>query len=82
MMGTMSNTLILAFTGGSINTLIYMYSYDYSPRQIMNMNDFAIELIQGISSSMGVVLTVPIVSLFAAWLLKKKKVNKAASEQS
>lgn len=38
----------------------------------MNMNDFAIELIQGISSSMGVVLTVPIVSLFAAWLLKKK----------
>ncbi len=72
MMGTMSNTLILAFTGGSINTLVYMYCYDYSSRQIMNMNDFAIELIQGISSSMGVVLTVPIVSLFAAWLLKKR----------
>ncbi len=75
MMGTMSNTLILAFTGGSINTLIYMYCYDYSSRQIMNMNDFAIELIQGISSSMGVVLTVPIVSLFAAWILKKKSTD-------
>lgn len=75
MMGTMSNTLILAFTGGSINTLIYMYCYDYSSRQIMNMNDFAIELIQGISSSMGVVLTVPVVSLFAAWILKKKSAD-------
>src|SRR5699024_11009720 len=29
MMGTMSNTLILAFAGGSINTFIYIYSYNY-----------------------------------------------------
>lgn len=72
MMGTMSNTLILAFTGGSINTLVYMYSYNYSGRQIMNMNDVAIEIIQGISSSMGVILTVPFVAFFSAWLMKRK----------
>ncbi|MDO4943829.1 MAG: YibE/F family protein [Ruminococcus sp.] len=78
MMGTMSNTLILAFTGGSINTLVYMYSYDYSHRQIMNMNAIAIELIQGISSSMGVVLTVPLVSLFAAWIIKKDRLFKSS----
>lgn len=76
MMGTMSNTLILAFTGGSINTLVYMYCYDYSGRQIMNMNDIAIELIQGISSSMGVVLTVPLVSFIAARLIKLKNERK------
>lgn len=29
MMGTMSNTLILAFTGSSINTLIFIYAYNY-----------------------------------------------------
>lgn len=73
MMGTMSNTLILAFTGGSVNTLVYMYSYNYERRQIMNMNDMAIEIMQGISSSMGVVLTVPFVAFFAAWLLKGNK---------
>ena len=72
MMGTMSNTLILAFTGGSINTLVYMYSYNYSGRQIMNMNDMAIEMIQGISSSMGVVLTVPFVAFFSAWIIQRK----------
>ncbi len=71
MMGTMSNTLILAFTGGSLNTLIYIYCYDYPARRIFNMNDIAIEMIQGIASSMGVVLTVPLVSLLSAWLLSR-----------
>ena len=28
MMGTMSNTLILAFTGGSLSTLVVFYAYD------------------------------------------------------
>ena len=37
MMGTMSNTLILAFTGTSINTLVFLYVYNYSTTQIINM---------------------------------------------
>ena len=36
MMGTMSNTLILAFTGTSINTLVFLYVYNYSTTQIIN----------------------------------------------
>ena len=39
MMGTMSNTLILAFTGGSINTLMIIYAYSMPYLQIMNMYD-------------------------------------------
>lgn len=69
MMGTMSNTLILAFTGGSINTIVLFYAYDYSHMQLMNMYDIAIEIIQGVSASMGVVLTVPFVSLIGAWMI-------------
>lgn len=72
MMGTMSNTLILAFTGGSINTLVFIYSYNYQYRQIINMYSVGIELMQGLSASMGVILTVPCTSLVAAWLLGKK----------
>ena len=49
MMGTMSNTLILAFTGSSINTLIFIYAYDYPLLQIMNMYSIGIEIIQGLS---------------------------------
>lgn len=69
MMGTMSNTLILAFTGGSINTLVFIYAYNYQYRQIINMYSIGIELMQGLSASMGVILTVPVTSLIGAWLL-------------
>lgn len=71
MMGTMSNTLILAFTGGSINTLVFIYAYDYQYRQIINMYSVGIELMQGLSASMGVILTVPLTSLIGAWLMGK-----------
>lgn len=67
MMGTMSNTLILAFAGGSINTLVFIYAYNYEYLQVINMYSVGVELIQGIASSMGVILTVPISSLIAAW---------------
>ena len=73
MMGTMSNTLILAFTGSSINTLVFMYVYGYGIVQITNMYSIGIEIIQGIASTMGVILTVPIVSVISAWHLKWKK---------
>lgn len=73
MMGTMSNTLILAFTGGSINTLVFIYAYNYQYRQIMNMYSVGIELMQGLSASMGVILTVPFTSLIAAWFLGRRK---------
>ena len=63
MMGTMSNTLILAFAGGSINTLVFIYAYNYEYLQMINMFDIGIEIIQGVASSMGVILTVPILSL-------------------
>ena len=76
MMGTMSNTLILAFTGSSINTLVFMYVYGYTSTQITNMYSIGIEVIQGISSTMGVILTVPIVSVICAWHLKAGKNEK------
>lgn len=68
MMGTMSNTLILAFTGGSINTLVFLYAYDYQYLQLINMYSVGIELMQGIAASMGVILAVPATALAAAWM--------------
>ena len=73
MMGTMSNTLILAFTGGSINTLVFIYAYNYQYQQIINMYSIGIEVMQGLSASMGVILTVPVTSLAGAWLLTARR---------
>lgn len=74
MMGTMSNTLILAFAGGSINTLVFIFAYNYEYLQVVNMYAIGIEIIQGIASSMGVILTVPITSFLAAWEQGKKPI--------
>lgn len=69
MMGTMSNTLILAFAGGSVNTLVCLYAYNYPVLQLMNMYSLGIEIMQGVSATMGVVLTVPLTSAAGAVLL-------------
>ena len=73
MMGTMSNTLILAFTGGSINTIVFLYAYAYQYQQIINMYDIAIEIMQGVASSCGVILAVPVSSILCAVIYTREK---------
>lgn len=72
MMGTMSNTLILAFTGGAINTLILTYSYSMQYNQIVNMYSIGIEIMQGISGSIAVILAVPLVAFISSNMLVSK----------
>jgi uncharacterized membrane protein len=69
MMGTMANTLILAFTGSSINSLILIYAYNVDYHQLLNMNLIGIAIIQGMSGSIAIILTVPIVALIASHLI-------------
>ena len=66
-MGTMSNTLILAFTGGSINTLILNYAYALKHNQIINMYEIGIEIMQGVSGSIAIILSVPLVSIISSY---------------
>lgn len=73
MMGTMSATLILAYAGGSINTLIILYAYSMPYLQYMNGYDIAIEVLSGISGAIGVILTVPFVSAVSSFLMTRRK---------
>ena len=72
-MGTMANTLVLAFAGTSLNMMIFIYAYDVSYVQLLNTDFMAIEVIRSLSASVGIVLTVPLVAWLSAWLLKKGK---------
>ena len=69
MTGTMTNTLILAFAGGSFINLIIYAAYNMSYVQLMTSDFIVIELLQGISSTAAVVLTVPITSFTASCIL-------------
>lgn len=68
MMGTMSDTLIMAYTGGSLSALVVNYAYDISYIQLVNSYSIGIEIMQGISGSIGIILTVPFVSMVASAL--------------
>jgi Predicted multitransmembrane protein len=67
--GTMANTLILAFAGGSLSILVLDYAYNLPYLQIINSYSVGIEIMQGIAGSLGVFLTVPLVSFFASRLM-------------
>lgn len=71
-MGTMANTLVLAFAGTSLNMMIFIYAYDVSYVQLINTDFVAIEVIRALSGSVGIVLTVPLVAFISAALLGRR----------
>ena len=72
MMGTDSNTLILAFAGSSVSTLLLEYSYNLPYQQIINSNNIGIAIMQGLAGSFGIVLSVPFTVLICTILFHKK----------
>lgn len=75
MMGTDSNTLILAFAGGSVSVLLLNYAYQLPLLQIINSNNIGIAVMQGLAGSFGVALSVPSTVILAAliYLPPRKK---------
>ena len=73
MMGTDSNTLILAFAGSSVSTLLLDYAYDLPYQQIINSNNIGIAIMQGLAESFGIVLSVPLTVLICAVLFHKRE---------
>lgn len=68
MIGTMSNTLILAFAGTALNTMISLLAFGYQFEQLFSSDYLSIELTQGLCATIGVVLTVPIATGICALL--------------
>lgn len=73
MMGTDSNTLILAFAGSSVSTLLLDYAYDLPYQQIINSNNIGIAIMQGLAGSFGIVLSVPLTVLICTILFHRKE---------
>ena len=87
MMGTDSNTLILAFAGGSVSMLLLDYAYDLPYLQIINSNNIGIAIMKGLSGSFGIVLSVPVTVALAVLLymtpgaLREEKAKAALREK-
>ncbi len=72
-MGTMTNTLILAYTGASIPLLILL-SQD-SGLRILNIEIIATEISAALIGSIGLLLAIPITALVGASMHKSLSEN-------
>jgi uncharacterized membrane protein len=68
--GTMSTTLILVFTGGSLSTLIAMSAYGVHINQLLNSDFISVEIGQGLSASVALLLTAPFASFLSSILYR------------
>ena len=68
--GTMSNTLILAFAGSSLPLVMMIWGYGMSFKQFINIPRIVIEIMHGISGSIGIIAAVPCTALVAPFVLK------------
>ncbi len=71
-MGTMTNTLILAYTGGALPLLILYLAYDTTAIQIFNSELIATEIVRAIAGSIGLVFSVPITAFIASILANRQ----------
>lgn len=71
--GTMTNTLILAFAGGSLSVLILIYSSSMPYNKLINLDILGTEIVQGLAGSIGIILAVPITALIGCYLCKMEK---------
>ena len=80
--GTMTNTLILAFTGGALVNLILIKYYNWDWKAILSGDYITHEVITGIAGSIGLILAVPLTALIASALYDRAKIEPKHSREN
>lgn len=81
--GSMVNTLILAYTGASL-TLILLFAIqkeDFPLIKIMNMEFICAEIVRSLAGLFGMVLAIPVTAAVGAWIYSQTT-DKPTSRQS
>lgn len=70
-MGTMTNTLVLAFAGSSLNLMVIYYMYCMPAISLLNTDFMVVEIVKGIIGSMAVVLATPVTAIATSVLMEE-----------
>lgn len=71
-MGTMANTLILAYIGSSLSVVLLLVSYNSSLLELLNKEMIVVEILQSLVGSIGILITIPLTSLVCAYLFSER----------
>ena len=75
-MGTMANTLVLAYIGSSLCCVILLTAYSSSLLDLFNREMIAMELLQALAGSIGIMLSIPLTTIFGAYYYTSGKKNR------
>ncbi len=79
MMGTMANTLVLAYIGSSLTSVLLLVAYNSSIEQVVNRELIVAEILQALAGSMGMLLTLPLTSAVCSVIYYLREERKNAS---
>ena len=69
--GTMTNTLILAYIGGALATVLLLVAYNKNVYYLFNMEMIMCEIVCSIVGSIGILAAVPATAIFSAYMFNK-----------
>ncbi len=72
-MGTMANTLILAYVGAAIPMLLLVMGYEIDWLKVINMDIIATEFVRGIAGSIGLIAAVPVTAILSGYFLAGRR---------
>jgi uncharacterized membrane protein len=73
MIGAMCQTLVLAFMGSSLSTLLVLVSYGAKPDQFLSSDFVAVETVHSVAGSLATIFAVPITAGLCAGFLSRRK---------
>ncbi len=71
-MGTMSNTVVFAYISGSIPLILLWIKNGIPITSILNLS-ISLEIVRALTSTIGIILSIPITLEIAVWLLRRKE---------
>ena len=72
-MGTMANTLILAYIGSALAGVLLMVAYNSAMIDLFNREMIVVECLQALAGSIGILMALPFTALICALLYQNKK---------
>ena len=72
-MGTMANTLILAYIGCSLSVVLLLSVYSGSLLSLFNSEMIIVEILQALAGSLGILFAMPLTAFFSSILYLKNK---------
>ncbi|MDD3569682.1 MAG: YibE/F family protein [Lachnospiraceae bacterium] len=72
-MGTMANTLVLAYIGSSMASFMLLITYSSSMMHLLNREIIITELLQALTGSLAILLTIPLTVIVCGFIYLKKE---------